>query len=104
SGIFPCCALTGTQSAQITAQKLKTVIVFFMGFSLARSIRHLTLAPSHLISLSARYNTFGGTVRLICLAVFRLILSSNFVGASTGKSAGFAPLRILSTYTAARRY
>ena len=30
-------------------------------------------------------------------AVFRLITSSNFVGCSTGRSAGFAPLRILST-------
>jgi hypothetical protein len=30
------------------------------------------------------------------LAAFRLILSSNFVGASTGKSAGCAPFRILS--------
>src|SRR5205807_42965 len=38
----------------------------------------------------------------ICLAVFRLNTSSNFVGCSTGKSAGFAPLRILSTYVAAR--
>jgi hypothetical protein len=28
---------------------------------------------------------------------------SNFVGCSTGRSAGFAPLRILSTYVAARR-
>ena len=37
------------------------------------------------------------------LAVFRLIASSNFVGCSTGRSPGLAPLRILSTYTAARR-
>jgi hypothetical protein len=29
-------------------------------------------------------------------AVFRLITSSNLVGCSTGRSAGFAPLRILS--------
>jgi hypothetical protein len=31
------------------------------------------------------------------LAVFRLMTSSNLMGRSTGKSAGFAPLRILST-------
>jgi len=31
------------------------------------------------------------------LAVLRLIANSNFVGCSTGRSAGFAPLRILST-------
>src|SRR5262245_39602545 len=31
------------------------------------------------------------------LAVLRLITSSNVVGCSTGRSPGFAPLRILST-------
>ena len=30
------------------------------------------------------------------LPVFRLMISSNFVGCSMGNSAGFAPLRILS--------
>ena len=37
------------------------------------------------------------------LAVLRLITSSNFVGCSTGRSAGLAPFRILSTYAALRR-
>src|SRR5918999_513893 len=58
---------------------------------------------SHLITLSARASTFGGIVRPICLAAFKLITSSNLVGCSTGKSAGFAPPQILSTYMAARR-
>src|SRR5215813_5208552 len=66
--------------------------------------RHLTLVPSHLITLSALASTFGGIVRPICLAVFRLMMNSNFVGCSMGRLAGFAPLRILSTYTAVRRY
>jgi hypothetical protein len=35
--------------------------------------------------------------------VFRLMTSSNVVGCSTGRSAGLAPFRILSTYVAARR-
>jgi hypothetical protein len=30
-------------------------------------------------------------------AAFRLMISSNFVGCSTGKSAGLVPLKILST-------
>jgi len=47
--------------------------------------------------LSALANTFGGIVKPICFAVFKLMMNSNFVGASTGKSAGFVPLRILST-------
>jgi hypothetical protein len=51
----------------------------------------------HLITLSARTSTFGGIVRPICFAVLRLITSSNFVGCSTGRSAGLAPFRILST-------
>ena len=36
-------------------------------------------------------------MRPICFAVFRLTTNSNFVGCSTGKSLGLAPLRILST-------
>ena len=40
------------------------------------------------LGLSARANTFGGIVRAICLAVLRLITSSNFVGRFTGSSAG----------------
>ena len=36
------------------------------------------------------------------LAVLRLIDRSNFVGCSTGRSAALAPLKILSTYAAAR--
>src|SRR5262249_61928895 len=57
----------------------------------------------HRITLSARASTLGEIVTLICFAVFRLITNSNFVGCSTGRSAGLAPLRILSTQTAARR-
>ena len=51
----------------------------------------------HLINLFALDSNSGGMVRPICLAVFRLITSSNFVGCSTGRSAGLAPFRILST-------
>src|ERR1041385_3082732 len=58
---------------------------------------------SHLITRSALANTFGGIIRPMCLAVLRLITNSNFVGCSMGKSAGLVPLRILSTYVAARR-
>ena len=39
----------------------------------------------------------GGMVSTSAWAVLRLMTSSNVVGCSTGKSAGFAPLRILST-------
>src|SRR4029077_14948299 len=55
-------------------------------------------ASFHLINLFARASTSGGIVRPICLAVLRLITNSNFVGCSTGRSAGLVPFRILSTY------
>jgi hypothetical protein len=45
----------------------------------------------------------GGIVRPRASAVFRLMTRVNVVGCSTGRSAGLAPLRILSTYVAARR-
>jgi hypothetical protein len=42
-------------------------------------------------------------VRPSALAVFVLMTSSNLVGCSMGRSAGFAPLKILSAKLAARR-
>ena len=54
---------------------------------------HLT----HSITSSARCWRNQGTSRPSALAVLRLMTSSNLVGSSTGRSAGFAPLRILST-------
>ena len=44
------------------------------------------------ITLSARANIEGGTVRPSALAVFRLMTSSYLVGACTGRSAGFFAL------------
>src|SRR5262249_14422079 len=55
------------------------------------------LAPPHSITSSARVISDDGTVRPSALAAFKLIVSSYFVGACTGKSAGFSPLRIRST-------
>ena len=53
--------------------------------------------PDHSITLSACRSTDCGIAMPICLAVCRLTTSSNFVGCSTGRYAGFAPFRILST-------
>jgi len=57
----------------------------------------------HSITSSARLSSVSGTVRPSALAVLRLIASSIFVGCSTGRSTGFAPFKILSTYAAERR-
>ena len=48
------------------------------------------------ITWSARSSTDCGIVSPSALAVLRLMTSSNFVGCSTGRSPGLAPLRILS--------
>src|SRR5215475_12037799 len=55
------------------------------------------------ITLSALANTFGEIMRPICFAALRLMMNSNLIGCSTGRSAGVLPLRILSTYVAERR-
>jgi len=61
------------------------------------------LAPVHSITSSARKRKDSGIVNPSAFAVLRLTTSSNFVGSSMGRSAGLAPLRILSTKNAARR-
>ena len=55
------------------------------------------LAASHSITSSASAISLSETVRPSALAVLRLITSSNFVGCSTGRSLGLAPLRTRST-------
>src|SRR5262249_23311175 len=57
----------------------------------------------HSITSSATKRKSRGIVSPSSLAVFRLMTNSNLVGCPTGKSAGLAPLRILSTYVAVRR-
>jgi hypothetical protein len=49
------------------------------------------------ITWSARPSSDGGIVSSRALAVLRLMTKSNLVGCSTGRSAGLAPRRILST-------
>src|SRR5678816_2241504 len=52
---------------------------------------------THSITSSARASSVGGTSRPSALAVLRLITSWYLVGAWTGRSAGFSPLRMRST-------
>ena len=61
---------------------------------------------AHLYSItsSARASKDGGTVMPSALAVLRLIASSKLTGFCTGSSCTLAPLRMRSTYDAARRY
>src|SRR5262249_11267354 len=59
-------------------------------------------APPHSITSSARCWRNQGTSRPSAIAVLRLIASSYLVDC-TGRSAGFSPLRMRSTYEAERR-
>src|SRR5499425_2724645 len=52
---------------------------------------------THSITSSARASTDGGISRPSAFAVLRLMTSSYLVGACTGKSPGFSPLRMRST-------
>src|SRR5512139_1128533 len=52
---------------------------------------------SHSITSSARMRSDWGIFSPRVLAVLRLMIRSNLVGCSTGRSPGLKPLRILST-------
>lgn len=54
-------------------------------------------SQTHRMTSSARNRIESGIVMPSAFAVFRLTTSVNVVGCSIGKSAGFAPLNILST-------
>jgi hypothetical protein len=54
------------------------------------------IGPTYSITLSACASNFGGMVRSSAFAVFRLTTSSNVVGCSTGRFAGFVPCRTLT--------
>src|SRR5262245_33032430 len=52
------------------------------------------LASFHSITSSARPDSVGGTSMTSAFAVLRLSTNSNLVDCTTGRSAGFAPLRM----------
>src|SRR5262249_42977376 len=58
--------------------------------------RNELAAAAHSITSSARNRIAVGSSMPIALAVLRLTTSSNFVACSTGRSAGFVPLRIFA--------
>src|SRR5262249_28112799 len=60
-------------------------------------------SPNHSITSSARSIIDGGMARPSAVAVLRFTTISNFVGNCTGRSPGFSPRRMRSTYEAARR-
>ena len=72
--------------------------IFLMSFSGVFCCVLLTaLCMFHLMTLFARARKSGESVSPICFAAFKLMTNSNFVACCTGKSAGLAPFKILST-------
>src|SRR5262249_42205468 len=69
----------------------------FLSASILTYCSTLGLCPSHLMTWFARARNSGESVSPICFAAFKLITNSNLVACCTGKSAGLAPFRILST-------
>ena len=70
---------------------------------LQRRCRHAEPQAPHSITSSAWASSGGGKSRPSAFAALRLIMGSNFVGCSTGISAGFWPFKALSTSAARRR-
>lgn len=68
------------------------------GVVLQQAVRTQPKADAHRrsysITSSATASSVGGTLRPTAFAVFRFRISPNFVGWSTGKSAGFSPFMI----------
>ena len=58
------------------------------------AVSNRSKAAPYSITSSARARSVAGTVRPSALAVLRLIAKINFVGWSTGKSAGFSPFKM----------
>jgi len=71
--------------------------------SARRRHSHRSKLQPYSITSSARASSIGDTSRPSALAVLRLIASSNLSCAWTGSSPAFSPLRMRSTYIAARR-
>jgi hypothetical protein len=64
---------------------------------------HRSHTTAYWITSSAWNRSVAGIVRPSAWAVLRLMASTNFMGRSTGRSAGCAPWKILATNVAARR-
>src|SRR5262245_61274875 len=101
-------ARTSVVSSELRVEALMPFIVARTVVSLLRRSVHTKkqgsraaerdeLAGPHSITSSARASKLSGTVSPSAFAVLRLITVSYFVGACTGRSAGFSPLRMRST-------
>src|SRR5262245_52722225 len=87
-----------SQKAMSALPPIATSIAFFGMSALGKSGHRAFYSIN-----SASDNIDAGIVNPRALAVVRLMTKSKVVGCSMGSSLGFAPRKILSTYSAARR-
>src|SRR5262249_23222362 len=90
-------------SPAATQHSLPTGRYSLLGPDLHRLDRTSFAWRTHSITSSASATKLLGISRPSALAALRLMLNSYLLGCCTGNSAGFAPLRMRSTYPAARR-
>jgi hypothetical protein len=90
-------------SRRATFSGLLPYQTFASGVDRSVQCQALGRRPDYSITSSARPSTVAGISRPRAFAVLRLMTSSYLVGACTGRSAGFSPLRMRSIYPAARR-
>jgi hypothetical protein len=87
-----CCRRSANRAARTYAQSATARMP-----ARAANVHAALDVPAHSITSSARASTVAGISRPSAFAVLRLITSSYLVGACTGRSAGFSPLRMRST-------
>src|SRR5262249_22211191 len=101
-GLMPFTEVTKITLEAAEAVELHIGIALPPGSYLGTKTR--TRVSHYSITSAARASNAGGIVRSIAFAVLALMFSSNLVAACTGRLAGFSPLRMRCTYSAARWY
>jgi len=98
-------ALQRWSRAKFGFREIFSVVRFstFATLSAKSGLMHCSKIQPHSITSSASCWRCSGISRPSALAVLRLMISSNLVGVWIGRSAGFAPLRMRSVYSAAGR-
>src|SRR5437763_1821000 len=91
------CTLRNQLSPVVTQHSLPSGRYSLLGPDLHRLDRTSFAWRTYSITSSARVSRVGGKTSPRDFAVLRLITNSYLVGACTGKSAGFWPLRMRST-------
>jgi hypothetical protein len=95
---------TAAMSPPGVTGRMRTALPFDKVIADSSSRNMALYSLRYLITRSARDSSADGMVRPSLSAVTALIVSSKFVGSSTGKLPALAPLKILSTNCAECRY